>query len=464
MRVSSDREACSIRVRLARPLGGAALGSVWLYLLRIREEKHSVRQDEGRRSAQAGQGLARNKRLDRRSTLNSPTHRRTRGAPPKPAASTVSSHAVSESLCIRVHMRKFLAVFLIVTFAVSRFPTIGPAYGGDTVNERLRDPSLQPFASNSIWNTPLGSGAAFESADAPASSQLHSDSVGGPNRSYYWIARDSFFVFRQKPSDPKREWRYDGLSASDKLTLSGSASGGVLRIKTPRNMKFFGNDRYGVLIEAGGQRAYEMWLGASDPVSERYSARRIVEIDLLGSGAGRWPGDSAGIRAFGGSLLGGLVRCEELERGRIPHGIAVTLSPTQMRAGRSIAEESVWPATNVDDGGKNSYSGLIPMGALIAIPPQVDIGKLDLTRSGLALARAFQQFGGYVVDTAPNTFTLASMESGCEERFVAELFSDIRKIAGNLLLITNNAETQVGGPGERVAERPPPTLVETGRE
>ena len=33
MRVSSDREACSIRVRLARPLVGAALGAVWLCVI-----------------------------------------------------------------------------------------------------------------------------------------------------------------------------------------------------------------------------------------------------------------------------------------------------------------------------------------------------------------------------------------------------------------------------------------------
>ena len=328
----------------------------------------------------------------------------------------------------------------------------------DASSQVLLDPAAQPFSQNSIWNTPLGTGTTFEAPDKQASGMLHSDSVGGPRKSYYWIGRDAFFIFRQKTTDPYREWRYGGLASSDRLALPGPASGGVLLIKTPQDMKFYGADRYGVIIEEDGLHAYEMWLGAFDPASKSYSAQRIVHIDLLGSGAGRWPGDSAGIRAFGGSLLGGLVRCEELKRARIPHAIAMVLSPTQMRAGHSIAEQSVWPATNVDNGGSNPYSGLVPMGALIAIPPEVDIGKLGLTRSGLALARAFQQFGGYVVDTAPNTFALASVEAGCDEHAIKELFEDRKKIAEHFFLVTNNTKNHVRGTGDRNSPWSPPPL------
>ena len=97
------------------------------------------------------------------------------------------------------------------------------------------------------------------------------------------------------------------------------------------------------------------------------------------------------------------------------------------------------------------------MGALFAIPPQVDLDRLGLgTPEGRALARAFQDFGGYITDTAARTLVIAYLEEGCTETQINHLQSDKDKILSALAMVTNNDAAHPGGPGPRVAPPPPP--------
>jgi hypothetical protein len=320
-----------------------------------------------------------------------------------------------------------------------------------------RDVEMQPFSATSIWNTPLGRGAQFQSREDPETAMLRSDNIGGHAKSYAWIQRDAFGVYRAKKSDPLVRWTFQARSATAPWPAGGPIRNGSISLYTPKNIQFLGGgtDGHAVIIAPEGDVAYEIFHGALAPSGDGYVAKYLVRTDLRGTGIASGDHRSEGIRAFGGSLLGGLIRCKELEAGSIPHAIAMLLSPSQQRVGKTMDDQKVWPASVTDGGGRNNYSGAVPMGALIGIPQDVDLTKLGLTKSGLALARAYQNFGGYVVDTATNTMVLGVVEAGCDKPLVGALHHDKLIIRKHLYLITNNGPNTVGGPGIRVASRPP---------
>src|SRR2546430_15746037 len=65
---------------------------------------------------------------------------------------------------------------------------------------------------------------------------------------------------------------------------------------------------------------------------------------------------------------------------------------------------SRWPATTADSGYKDFYTGSIPevrMGSLLALPKATDVDNMGLeTEPAKILARAFQDYGAYIADTA----------------------------------------------------------------
>ncbi|MFH6784302.1 MULTISPECIES: hypothetical protein [Methylobacterium] len=318
----------------------------------------------------------------------------------------------------------------------------------------FRDPAAQPFASTSIWNTPLGRGAEFQSGTDAETALLRNQNAGGPAGAFAWIGGHAFGIYRQGPDDPVRPWTYRGRPPTVPWPHGGSPGGGRFSMRTPPGIAFMGGggDGHAVLVDEEGRYAYEMWRAAADPGGQTYSAHYIIRTDLRGSGIAARTGTSEGVRAFGGSLIGGLVRRAELDRGEIRHAIAMAASTSQASPNRIV-----WPASTTDNDGRNGHTGVIPMGALFAIPPQVDLDRLGLkTREGRALARAFQEFGGYITDTASRTLAIAYLEEGCTETQIDHLQSDKDRILAVLAMVTNNSAAHPGGPGPRVAAPPPP--------
>ncbi len=108
-----------------------------------------------------------------------------------------------------------------------------------------------------------------------------------------------------------------------------------------------------------------------------------------------------------------------------------------------------------------SRGGNIQLGALLAIPPSVDITKLGVGSSGpeFEIARALQEYGVYVKDAFDGEYFAEWQAAGrpglvlCAElewvdvlkpRFQPKLASVIRE----LKLVTNNRPQSVGGGGK----------------
>jgi hypothetical protein len=336
-------------------------------------------------------------------------------------------------------MRKLLLALVVLFFAQH------------VSSAQTRDPRLQPFSAASFWNTPLGTGAQFQAATDTETAMLMDPKLGN-----VWIGANAIGVYSTAPTDPVMRWTYKARSMTGKWLYRTPISNGSFSVKTPSNIKFHTVDGWSVFMTEDARYEFETWLGAYDATTNAYTVTYVAMNDLYGDGIPTSVGRSEGIRAFGGSLLGGLIRCHELTASSIPHAVAMEIAPTRAKAGRIWYQQRVWPAQATDSGSVTVYSGTIPMGALFGIPQSTDLTKLGLlTKEGMALAQAYKSFGGYVVDTATHTTMIGVVEADCDATQIGNLSSDKAKILHALRMITNNEPNTIGGPGERVVPPPP---------
>ena len=342
----------------------------------------------------------------------------------------------------------------------------------------VRDKYLWPFASTSIWNLPLGSGAVYRPLRlTPPTVAYGADAVylsfspTAPLRSlvdrgYWW------------------PWRSGPL-------LSGRSTG--VRVRVPDGWVIppppAGEtpNRASAALEAGGTVARE-W---------QYSVRPSPQSDIsmFGGPRARFLLTGDGLQgsqpgAHGGSgmtAIGGTIRRGELT-GPVPirHALAVTMNMRKWGTkGGRITNGFRWPATSADaywNGGAGRGYGTLTatggssrdglgMGTLLAIPANVDLRTLHLeTRAGAKLAWTQQNYGAYVVDDSldPGDWDVhrLDVEAGVLRELPAldtypgtntPFGRDMNKIFVRLAVVDNNSPSSIGGGGTlRQPLAPPP--------
>lgn len=169
-------------------------------------------------------------------------------------------------------------------------------------------------------------------------------------------------------------------------------------------------------------------------------------IDVRGDGTGWWNGRRASMLPS----FAGLIRDGEIEAERIPHALA-------MQAPRRLLRRAaVWPAWAFDR--DSGYSGTLPMGALLAIPPRIDIERLGLSPSGLVIARAAQDYGIYVVDRGGDGLTILAELGNRDVRRGGGgslWWKDLERIRDVLQQVVNNSAANRGGGGTLRADLAP---------
>ncbi|MET7243340.1 carbohydrate-binding domain-containing protein [Methylobacterium sp. EM32] len=275
-----------------------------------------------------------------------------------------------------------------------------------------------------------------------------------------WIGQDAIPIYQAKSTDPMATWSYDSRGTNADWTFGNTSSmNGTFQMRTPTDVQFKTGDGWAIIVSEDGQHYIETWLG-SKTGSNAYHANYVVENTVTGDGIADVPGAHEGIRAAGMSLMGGVVQKADLDAGHIDHAVAMAISTTQAGSAKT---PYVWPATSADSF-SGSYSGSIPLGSLFAIPNDVDLTKIGITTAeGMALAKAYQNYGGYVTDTAgPNTLQLAYLEKGVSQTQVDNLFKDMAAIRSHIELVTNNtAATPAGGGDHSVPSTPVTTTPVT---
>lgn len=326
----------------------------------------------------------------------------------------------------------------------------------------LRNPLVQPFAADSIWNMPIGSGAIYVPINLAAN----------PNGDV-WTPMpqidDEYIVL--KPTAPLADIFYSDAGWSGRNRCA--ATGGVLA-SVPIPSSYVvpnGNGNNGAaFLLADGRTVIQVQpftrcvAGGSGTAIIKFDA-----VDLYGDGR---------LGAHGGSSLsslGGSIRLGELRPGKpMQHALKLNVdSPVVLARGATLADCFRWPAFNADAGATGSYGTRNPapvpgmkMGALLAIPIGTDITKLGLESvPGQMLAWTLQNYGTYVVDSTGGPGFAISAETGPDGTKRVEFKTDfgfdleqrvnsstawsrdVARLIPALYLVDNNGPASIGGGG-----------------
>lgn len=343
---------------------------------------------------------------------------------------------------------------------------------------RSRNPLQQPFASNSIWNTPIGTGAVYVPANLSAawSGENGWDSMPQADRDYIFQAPSApaTDVYAQTSS-----WGADAdrckFSSTKLATVPIPADWTLPNASVPKNN---GNDATAALMP-DGHTFIQMQPVARCGVGTTMTAQELYNppVDLYGPGITGAHGGS-GLSAIGGSL-----RVGELRPNAHPprHVLKVEVYSAEALSNCATSRASCfrWPAAKADSDATtpqvgygtvanvNNTNAAMRMGALLAIPAFVDITQLGLeTDPGRQLAWTLQNYGAYIVDSRGPGFTFATAE-GTDGSKLAEFQNDygfpfedyvlhagtspwvrdVQRLVKALQVVDNNSATSIGGGG-----------------
>lgn len=362
-----------------------------------------------------------------------------------------------------------------------------------------RDARLHPFHEQSVWNLSRAESATFEAATDPITADLSKTFGTGPIPTFINQDQYSHPIYQAEWSDPKRRW-WSTQAGHGARPTEWTPQGGITAVRMPaKAVAALGADGHMHIIHPGG-RYIDEGIGvdpdSSSPGDYRFS--RHVMVDLHGMGVG----PQAGVRAWGGPAVAGLIRAWEIDpnhpqyTGVIKHAVAMALDGSQLYKNPALTGGStgyslggfansqstgsvgstnlgyVWPATEQDFNWYTNYKGQIPMGQYFSIPSDVTLSSLryngvGLTASGMMLAKAYQDYGGYVTDQTVGSMVIAYVEPSAPTAWRSEIASrsaaDREIIRAALRAVTNNGSTNPnGGPltgATRRAALLPPVLA-----
>lgn len=240
-----------------------------------------------------------------------------------------------------------------------------------------RDPALHPFASDSPWNTSIGSRAVFEPIRAAA---FHA-----APRAVVLPASHDRAVILARPQDPETSVvdRYTGME--------------LARLRVPAGVPPQGRRPAPcTVVDAATGRAWELAQAGRD--GDALVASACEPVDLRGTGV---PPQQSGLTFSGLPQIAGIIRAGEWTGG-IRHALSAYVVHAALSRAPS-GDAFVWPARHTPMETKMldamGTDGNLRYGTLLAIPPHVDLASLGLDSAGpaMVIARALQDHGVYLV-------------------------------------------------------------------
>ena len=340
-----------------------------------------------------------------------------------------------------------------------------------------RDPWLWPFASDSIWNQPIGTEAVYRPADLEAAGN---------------VGVDTQHLLKLSASDPERAvlmtndfgpGRCSGtdvlpftLHVPDNWIVPDAGPDNPYGNTPNSNAAFLLDDGNSLLQLVLVSRCVEGGPVYAPDFYQFEDNRRVESVRGDGTSGG-------GQGASGMSSMGGNIRLGELT-GERPLRHAIKLNPWARKY--LYYSEDVpgfrWPATAADSYAADPEFGYAPeafgrpsapwlvMGSLLAIPPSASATAAAnelRTVPGRILFEALQNYGAYFTeDAAYDTWDLI-VERGVPEEVNAGTGTDIENLDGDfghdlnllvtlLFVVDDNGPTSIGGAGSPSAPLAPP--------
>ncbi|QDK01993.1 hypothetical protein SEA_GIBBLES_34 [Gordonia phage Gibbles] len=305
--------------------------------------------------------------------------------------------------------------------------------GAEKLPSVFRTTDSQPFAADSIWNTPVGSDCQFQQSTDPATQSFlaATPAINDTLNGY------GFYLNIASPTDPVCTASY---------TNSGNGQTYTFQFRCPYDPVIStGTDLSMRVID--GDKAYDLWKTTKTGLYT-FTAEFITVTDLTGTGR------NAGTRAARFPTSGGLIRTHELAKCHIPHALCISIPGTSLKRG------FVWPAAAEDAPGV-TYSGQVPMGSFFAIPPSVNVSALSLSPEGMALAKCLQNYGMYVGDQSGSAAISVEGEAAVSIRPALERMRADWNTLFPMLRMVSNVDTNAGGPGLRRVPKTGPVGIRT---
>lgn len=287
-----------------------------------------------------------------------------------------------------------------------------------------RDVFKWPFAVDSIWNMPVGSGAVYLYAGLKEA-----------NAWYSTVTSDDEYI---------------GVNISDPLkTATGPSVPGGTLVHVPATMSANGSwNSCAALLDQDNRSVWQgqpMTLSAGGNPSWKYTFPS-TKVDLYGDGRAGIHGGS-GLSAIGGSIrLGELTSSEPLRH-------VLKMNTWGKRFLSQSNNGYRWPAYRADsyyNSGSNAYVGSIPemrMGSLLALKPDVNLSSITEPKAR-KIAECLRDYGAYMVDD-----TAWDVHAFCVEKGVwpgkddTAFHSQLMQVITWLHVINNNSATSIGGGG-----------------
>ncbi|WP_091615242.1 hypothetical protein [Micromonospora mirobrigensis] len=319
-----------------------------------------------------------------------------------------------------------------------------------------------PFARDSIWNTPLGSGARYVPVRI-GSKGLGTDedwfvatSARDPEVPTYMYA--SFFKGRCSKNIPQQQAQWHPelgrpVHVPKSLVIPDATT---TPYSTPNNASAF--------LDPDGRTLHQFSITARCRPADPLYGYRVAEQDIYGDGI------NGGHLGSGLSSIGGSVREGELTGAApIRHALKVDLWGNWLFHDAATGGFR-WPASLADSVAATDYKGrdkALRMGSLLAIKPDVTPEQLKITDPvALKIFHALQDYGAYVADTTGWDYNTLCVEMSAKTEFRRHYGRDISQYrpiqdAFNQMLrviqvVDNNSPRTVGGGGIRRAPAAPP--------
>ena len=319
-----------------------------------------------------------------------------------------------------------------------------------TMADGTRDPWLWPFASNSIWNHPIGSEARYVPAGLKAAGGFGIDV-----EILLRVAADA----PERPLFAPKSWdhRAGGTQHLPPVRINDQDT-------VPDARQYWTPNFCAALLLPDNRTVRHLAPLCRPEPGGPVFAYHMGESDLHGNGIAGSHGASRM------SALGGSVRVGELTgEAPIRHALKCCLFAKPYCYFGDDRRGFRWPAAGADGyAGKQSYGGAnkaVVMGSLLALPPDADVSRLQ-TPVGKKLAAALRDYGCYIVDDAAHDVFYLCAERGVEEEAEKtfghklsdwpELKADIHALLPLLAVVDNNAPDRVGGGGTPRAPLAPP--------
>jgi hypothetical protein len=260
-------------------------------------------------------------------------------------------------------------------------------------------PARRPFANSSAWNTLAD--------DLPYSLEVEPSLDDEP----WWVNLGEYGipVVNSAPADP---------TVAVSVPASWGRPASVINVKIPAGVTGAAGDDGTLQVNDAGGVSHSFWKFVRTSTTTA-TAQAYGSTPLDGDGfSDPATGLNAGIRAAMASPMAGLLSGPEIAAGEIEHALAIAF-PNNM-----LESEWVAPARAEDDDGATAYSGSIPMGTRLVVPPTATM-PAGMSSLGQKIWRAARNYGFIVVDRAgtpalyadPRTMTAAQVnplrESWC---------------------------------------------------